>query len=155
MVNEYSHKWWAFIGIVLLSFACYLDYTVVNVALPTVQKELQADLTQLQWVMNTYFLALCMLATIMGRCGDLYGRRRVFYIGVNIFVIASLIAGFSTTINWLNFARFLQGVGAAIVLPLGPSLLPEAFPENERAKTIAWFGRGAFQYCRSNFRIIG
>lgn len=140
MLNDHSHKWWVFVGIVLLSFTCYLDYTVVNVALPTIQKQLQADLTLLQWVMNSYFLALCILATIMGRCGDLYGRRRIFYIGVNIFAIASLIAGLSTTIHWLIFGRFLQGVGAAIVLPLGPSLLPEAFPEKERGKIIAWFG---------------
>jgi EmrB/QacA subfamily drug resistance transporter len=140
MLNDFSHKWWAFIGIALLSFGCYLDYTVVNVALPTIQKELQAELIQLQWVMNIYFLALCILATIMGRCGDLYGRRRVFYIGVNIFAIASLIAGLSTNISWLIFGRFLQGIGAAIVFPLGPSLLPEVFPENERGKAIAWLG---------------
>lgn len=140
MTNDYSNKWWAFIGIALLSFGCYLDYTVVNVALPTIQKELQANLTQLQWIMNIYFLALCILATIMGRCGDLFGRRRVFYIGVSIFAVASLIAGLSANINWLIFGRFLQGLGAAIVFPLGPSLLPEAFPEKERGKVIAWLG---------------
>jgi len=140
MTNDYSNKWWAFIGITLLSFGCYLDYTVVNVALPTIQKELQANLTQLQWIMNIYFLALCILATIMGRCGDLYGRRRVFYIGVNIFAIASLIAGFSANIEGLILGRFLQGIGAAIVFPLGPSLLPEAFPKKERGKAIGWLG---------------
>ena len=140
MTNDYSNKWVAFIGIALLSFGCYLDYTVVNVALPTIQKELQANLTQLQWIMNIYFLALCILATIMGRCGDLFGRRRVLYTGVNIFAVASLIAGLSANIEWLIFGRFLQGIGAAIVFPLGPSLLPEAFPETERGKAIAWLG---------------
>lgn len=133
-------KWLAFIGITLLSFGCYLDYTVVNIALPTIQQDLQANLTSLQWVMNIYFLALCVLATIMGRCGDLYGRRRCFYIGVFIFAVASVIAGFSPTIYWLVFARLLQGVGAAIVFPLGPSLLPQAFPEKEKGKAIAWLG---------------
>ena len=64
MSNSYACKWSAFIGVVLLSFGCYLDYTVVNIALPTIQRELQADLTQLQWGMNIYFLALCILATI-------------------------------------------------------------------------------------------
>lgn len=140
MLNKYSHKWLAFIGISLLSFGCYLDYTVVNVALPTIQHELQTDLTQLQWIMNIYFLALCILATIMGRCGDQYGRRRVFYIGGGIFAIASLIAGFSTNMGGLITGRFLQGVGAAIIFPLGPSLLPESFPEKERGKAIAWLG---------------
>ncbi len=140
MSNSYARKWPAFIGIVLLSFGCYLDYTVVNIALPTIQRELQADLTQLQWVMNIYFLALCILATIMGQCGDLYGRRRMFFLGVLIFAVASLLAGFASNMHWLILGRLLQGVGAAIVFPLGPSLLPEAFPENERSKAIAWFG---------------
>lgn len=138
--SNYSYKWYAFLGIALLSFGCYLDYTVVNVALPTIQQELSADLTQLQWIMNIYFLALCVLATIMGRCGDLYGRRRIFYLGVGIFGVASLVAGLAPNIEWLIFGRLLQGVGAAIVFPLGPSLLPESFPKNERAKSIAWLG---------------
>lgn len=138
--NNYSHKWQAFIGITLLSFGCYLDYTIVNIALPTIQQTLQANLATLQWVMNIYFLSLCVFATIMGRCGDIYGRRRLFYVGVIIFTIASIIAGLALNIHWLIFGRLLQGIGAAIVLPLGPSLLPQSFPEQERAKAIAWLG---------------
>jgi len=140
MKNDYSKKWLSFTGISFLSFACYLDFTVVNVALPTIQHELQANLVELQWIMNIYFLALCVLATIMGRLGDLYGRRFVFYVGAIVFGIASLVAGFSMNIQWLIFGRFLQGVGAAIVLPLGPSLLPESFPPHEHAKSIARLG---------------
>jgi len=139
-LNDYSNKWFAFIGIVLLSFGCYLDYTVVNVALPTIQQDLQANLVSLQWVMNIYFLALCVLATLMGRFGDLYGRRRCLYIGAAIMSIASIMAGLSPNINWLISGRLLQGVGAAMIFPLGPSLLAQLFPENERRKAIAWFG---------------
>lgn len=135
-----SNKWLAFIGIALLSFGCYLDYTVVNIALPTIQKEMQVGLLSLQWVMNIYFLALCGLATIMGRLGDLFGRKRIFYIGTIIFGIASLIAGFAYSILWLILGRFLQGIGAAIVFPVGLSLLPDSFPENERGRSIAWLG---------------
>lgn len=138
--NLYPMKWLAFIGVGLLSFGCYLDYTVVNIALPTIQQELQVDLVSLQWIMNIYFLALCVLATIMGRLGDLYGRKRCFYVGVGIFGIASIIAGFAGNIHWLIMGRLLQGVGAATVFPLGPSLLPQAFPEKERGKAIAWLG---------------
>jgi len=140
ILNPSSNKWFAFIGITLLSFGCYLDYTIVNIALPTIQQELQTNLTSLQWVMNIYFLALCILATIMGRCGDLYGRRRCFYWGVIIFIIASVIAGLASNIGWLIFGRLIQGIGAAIVFPLGPSLLPESFPVKERGKAIAWLG---------------
>ncbi|KTD39968.1 MFS transporter [Legionella parisiensis] len=139
-VNNYQHKWYAFIGIALLSFGCYLDYTVVNVALPTIQHELQANLVSMQWVMNIYFLALCVLATVMGGIGDLYGRRRCLYLGGGIFVIASIIAGISSDIHWLILGRLLQGVGAAIIFPLGLSLLPQFFPEEERGKAVAWFG---------------
>ena len=138
--DNYSKKWLAFIGIALLSFGCYLDYTVVNVALPTIQQELQLSLTSLQWVMNIYFLSLCMLATIMGRLGDLFGRRYCFYIGAGIFAIASVIAGCSSNASWLIVGRLLQGISAAIVLPLGPSLLPASFPEKNRARAIALLG---------------
>lgn len=138
--NPYANKWLAFIGVALLSFGCYLDYTVVNVALPTIQVELQCNLTSLQWIMNIYFLTLCILATIMGRLADLFGRRRFFYLGTGIFALASIIAGMSPDINWLIFGRFLQGLGAALVFPLGPSLLPLSFPEKERGKAIAWLG---------------
>lgn len=140
MLSNPSRKWCAFIGIALLSFGAYLDYTVVNIALPVIQIELKTDLNSLQWVMNIYFLALCVLATIMGRCGDLYGRRRLFYMGAAVFGLASILAGLAPNIHWLIAGRLLQGVGAAIVFPLGPSLLPESFPEHERAKAIAWLG---------------
>lgn len=140
MSADYAHKWYAFIGIALLSFGCYLDYTIVNIALPTIQQNLNANLVTLQWVMNIYFLALCILATIMGRCGDLYGRRRVFYIGAIIFAVASFVAGFASTTTWLIFGRLLQGVGAAIVFPLGLSLVPASFPKHQQAKSIAWLG---------------
>lgn len=138
--NKYRHKWQAFIGMALLSFGCYLDYTIVNVALPTIQQQLHANLLTLQWVMNIYFLALCVLATVMGRCGDIYGRRRLFYIGGVIFVIASIMAGLSSSMHELIIGRLLQGIGAAIVFPLGPSLLPQSFPDNERSRAIAWLG---------------
>ncbi len=140
MPAVYPRKWQAFIGIALLSFGCYLDYTVVNVALPTIQQELKSDLTSLQWVMNIYFLALCILATIMGRCGDLFGRRRLFYIGAVIFALASVLAGIAHQIQWLIVGRLFQGVGAAIVFPLGPSLLPSIFPPREQGKVIGWLG---------------
>lgn len=136
----YSNKWLAFIGIALISFAGYLDYTVVNVALPTIQHDLGTNLTSLQWIMNSYFLALCVLATIMGRVGDLFGRRRCFYIGSVIFALASLIAGLSSNLPLLILGRLLQGVGGALIFPLGPSLLPQSFPEKERGKAIAWLG---------------
>lgn len=140
LIYDYSKKWLAFIGIALLSFACYLDYTVVNVAIPTILQDMHTQLTSLQWVMNIYFLTLCVLATIMGRLGDLFGRRLLFYLGAGLFAIASILAGLSTSMHWLIFGRLLQGIGAAIILPLGPSLLPQLFPENERGRAIAWFG---------------
>lgn len=139
-LNPYRNKWIAFIGIAFLSFGSYLDYTVVNIALPTIQQELSANLVSLQWVMNIYFLALCVLATVMGRLGDLYGRRRCLYTGAGVFVAASLIAGLSSNIEWLIVGRLFQGVGAAVIFPLGMSLLPQLFPENERGKAVGWLG---------------
>lgn len=131
-------KYAAFIGIALLSFGCYLDYTIINIALPTLEQTFNADVTQLQWVMNVYFLALCIFAILMGRMADLWGMRLFFYLGAAIFTVASLIAGLAPNISWLIIGRLLQGIGAAIVFPVGLSLLPYSFPENERSKAIAY-----------------
>jgi EmrB/QacA subfamily drug resistance transporter len=140
MINLLSKKWRAFIGICLLSFGCYLDYTVVNVALPTIQEELGASITSLQWVMNINFLVICILATIMGRVGDLYGRRKLFYLGAFVFAVSSVLAGLSKNINWLILWRFWQGVAGAMILPLGPSILPSVFSTKESQKAISWLG---------------
>lgn len=137
--NTFQYKWWALIGLSLLSFTAFLDYTIVSTALPFIQKDLNASVLQLQWVVNIFVIILSMFMIIMGKAGDLWGRTKVFYVGFVLFGIAALGAGFSPTIQWLIFFRAIQGLAAGIIFTLGVALLPQAFPLNEQTRAIGIF----------------
>ncbi len=106
-----------------------LDATIVNVALPDIQKALGFSGTGLEWVVNAYALTFGGLLLLGGRAGDILGRRRVFIAGIILFSVASLLGGFATSQAWLLAARALQGVGGAIVAPTALSLVTTNFPE--------------------------
>ena len=106
-----------------------LDATIVNVALPHIQRALGFSGSDLEWVVNAYALAFGGLLLLGGRAGDLLGRRRVFIAGVILFSAASLAGGFATTQAWLLTARAVQGVGAAITAPTALSLVTTTFDE--------------------------
>ena len=106
-----------------------LDSTIVNVALPPIQRALGFSGSGLEWVVNAYALAFGGLLLLGGRAGDILGRRRVFIAGVTVFSLASLLGGLATTQEWLLVARTLQGIGAAVVAPTALSLVTTTFPE--------------------------
>ena len=106
-----------------------LDSTIVNVALPPIQRALGFSGSGLEWVVNAYALAFGGLLLLGGRAGDILGRRRVFVAGIAVFSLASLLGGLATTQEWLLAARALQGIGAAIVAPTALSLVTTTFPE--------------------------
>ncbi len=106
-----------------------LDATIVNVALPDIQKALGFSGTGLEWVVNAYALTFGGLLLLGGRAGDILGRRRVFIAGIILFSLASLAGGFATTQAWLLAARAIQGVGAAVIAPTALSLIATTFPE--------------------------
>src|SRR5712664_120235 len=106
-----------------------LDATIVNVALPDIQKALGFSGTGLEWVVNAYALTFGGLLLLGGRAGDILGRRRVFIAGIILFSAASLLGGFATSQAWLLGARALQGVGGAIIAPTALSLVTTTFPE--------------------------
>src|SRR5437762_4903952 len=120
------------LALMVIAFAqlmVVLDTTIVNVALPSIQRALAFSTTELEWVVNGYALAIGGLLLLGGRAGDLFGRRRVFVTGVLLFTLGSLAGGFATTSTWLIMARVAQGVGAAIVAPTALSLVADTFPE--------------------------
>lgn len=128
---------------VLGSGMAMLDGTVVNVALRTLGKELDASLPQLQWITNGYLLALASLILLGGSLGDRFGRRRVFLIGVVWFALASLLCGIAQTPASLIAARLVQGVGAALLTPGSLAMIQAAFAPSDRAKAIgSWSGLG-------------
>jgi EmrB/QacA subfamily drug resistance transporter len=118
-----------------------LDNTVVNVALPTLSRELGAGISDLQWIVDGYVLALASLLLTGGILGDRYGRKRMFLAGLAIFTTASLLCGLSSSSGQLIAFRALQGIGAALLLPGTLSILTVTFPAHERAKAIGlWAG---------------
>ncbi len=118
-----------------------LDGTIMNVALPAVQRELDLAPAELSWVVNAYALAFGGLLLVGGRAGDLFGRRRVFRIGLVVFTVASLIGGLAPTKEVLIGARVLQGIGAAIAAPTALSLLATTFPAGpERNRALGVYG---------------
>src|SRR5579872_2279072 len=120
-------RWISLFGISILAFTAYLDATIVNTALPFIQKALSAPVIELQWVTNIFTMILAMTMVAVGRFADLYGRKKVFYLGVAIFAIAAFAAGFSPNIWTLIFFRGLQGLGASIVFVASASLLTDTF----------------------------
>lgn len=118
-----------------------LDGTVVNVALPTIGADLDASLSQLQWVVNGYFLSLASLILLGGSLGDRYGRRRMFVVGTVWFAAASLLCGLAPTAEVLIAARVLQGIGGALLTPGSLAMIQGAFVTEDRGRAIgAWSG---------------
>lgn len=114
----------------------FIDGSLVNVALPVIQRELAASVTTMQWIVEAYALMLAALVLIGGALGDRYGRRRVFGIGTSIFSLASALCGLAPTPQWLVIARGLQGVGGALLVPGSLALISAAYPERERGAAI-------------------
>jgi EmrB/QacA subfamily drug resistance transporter len=116
----------------------------VNVALPSIQRDLQTSIAGLEWTVNAYTLAFGVLLVTGGRLGDIYGRRRVFLAGVVLFASSSAFIGFSQTSAWLIAGRAIQGVGSALMMPATLSIISNAFPPHERGRAIGtWAGVSA------------
>jgi EmrB/QacA subfamily drug resistance transporter len=143
-VDSDNARWWT-LGVMCLSmFMVMLDGTVVNVALPTIQKDLDASISTLEWTVNGYTLALAALLITGGRLGDLFGRRRLFMAGAGLFAAASATAGLAQDIDMLVASRFAEGIGAALMLPATLSIITNAFPAEERGRAIGvWAGISA------------
>ncbi len=119
----------------------FLDGSVVNIAIPTIQEKLNATISDIQWVVNGYMLMLCALILISGALGDKFGRKRVFTLGIGVFVITSFLCSIAQTIFQLEILRALQGIGGAMMVPGSLSIINIAFEENVRGRAIGlWSG---------------
>src|SRR5215470_9981300 len=123
-------------------FMVLLDASIVNVALPTIQADLHAQLSDLQWTIDAYTLPFAALMLTAGTLGDRFGRKRLFLAGLVLFVLGSLLCGVAPTLGWLLFGRAVQGAGAAALMPGSLAVLVAAFPEpRARAQAIGiWAG---------------
>ncbi len=135
-----DRKWWTLIGVCVGTFMLLLDVTIVNVALPSIQSSLHASFSDLQWVVDAYALTLAALLLTTGSLADLYGRRRMFLIGLVIFTLSSLLSGLAASPLWLNLARGAQGVGGAAMFATSLALLGSAFQGRERGTAFGAWG---------------
>ena len=143
-ITEQNRKWWTLGAMSFALFMIMLDNTVVNVALPSIQSDLDASLSALEWTINAYTLTFAVLLVTGGRLGDIFGRRRAFIFGVVIFALSSATAGFAPNESALVISRATQGIGAALMMPATLSILTNAFPPHERGKAIGtWAGVSA------------
>ena len=135
---------WILAAAILASSMAFIDGTVVNVALVALQREFNATLADVQWVVEAYALFLASLVLVGGSLGDIYGRRRIFALGIVIFALASVACGLAPGINQLIMARAAQGIGAALLVPGSLAIISASFPENERGRAIGtWSGMSA------------
>ena len=143
-LNEDNRRWWTLAAMCFALFMIMLDNTVVNVALPSIQEDLGATLSGLEWTVNAYTLTFAVLLVTGGRLGDIFGRRRMFLFGVVVFAVSSAAIGLAPGEAWLVAGRAIQGVGAAFMMPATLSIITNAFPPEERGKAIGtWAGVSA------------
>ncbi|HEU0335151.1 MAG TPA: MFS transporter [Gaiellaceae bacterium] len=137
-------KWWTLAAVSFGLFMIMLDNTVVNVALPSIQRDLGATLSELQWIVAGYALTFAALMLIGGKAADAYGRRLVFVLGIVVFTLASLACGLADSEGMLIGARVVQGAGAALMNPATLSIIAATFPPRERGAAIGiWAGVSA------------
>lgn len=144
LITDENRKWWTLGAMCFALFMVMLDNTVVNVALPSIQRDLGASISGLEWAVNGYTLSFGVFLATAGRLGDIFGRRRGFLVGVTVFTLSSIACGVSTSTTMLIVARVFQGLGAAFMMPATLSIVTNAFSPAERGRAIGtWAGVSA------------
>ena len=144
LVTDENSRWWTLGAMCFALFMVMLDNTVVNVSLPSIQRDLHASLSALEWTVNAYTLTFAVLMVTGGRLGDIFGRRRMFLFGVIVFGLSSAAIGLAPNDTALVAFRAVQGIGAAFMMPATLSIITQAFPPHQRGMAIGtWAGVSA------------
>src|SRR5260370_23596134 len=139
-----NRKWWTLVAVSFGLFMIMLDNTVVNVALPSIEKDLHISISQLEWIVTAYALVFAALLITGGKLADLFGRRKIFIVGLVVFSLSSLACGFAPSAGFLIGARAVQGIGAALMNPATLSIITATFPPKQRGQAIGiWAGVSA------------
>lgn len=140
-----SRRRWTLVAVALATFMTYLDNNIVNVALPTIQRQLHLSVAGLEWVVSAYILVFAGLLLVGGRFADAFGHRRLFLVGLTIFAVGSLAAGLAGNVDVLVASRAIQGLGAALVTPTTLAVISASFvdPRERNAAVGAWTAVGA------------
>ena len=141
---EENKKWWTLMAVAFGLFMIMLDNTVVNVALPAIARDLHISISELEWIVTGYALVFAALLITGGKLADMYGRRKIFVIGLVIFSLSSLACGLAPNAGFLIGARMVQGIGAALMNPATLSIITATFPPRQRGQAIGiWAGVSA------------
>ncbi len=135
-----ARKWWTLVAVCTATFMLLLDITIVNVALPAIEKALHASFSDLQWVVDAYALALATCVLTAGALADLFGRKRLFLLGIALFTIASAACGLANDSLFLIIARGVQGIGGAMMFATALALLSQEFHGRERGTAFGLWG---------------
>ncbi len=138
----FADKWKVLICVLFGTFIIILDSTVINVALQTLRREFDASLADAQWIISVYVLALGVTTPLSGFLADRFGIKRVYLIGIGLFVLGSFLCGIAPSLWVLVAMRVLQGIGGGLAQPLGSAQLVSAFPPQEQGKAFGFFGIG-------------
>jgi EmrB/QacA subfamily drug resistance transporter len=143
-MTEDNRRWWTLGAMCFALFMIMLDNTVVNVALPSIQRSLHATTSALEWTVSAYTLSFAVLLVTAGRLGDLFGRRRMFIFGVTVFGLSSFLIGLAQSDTWLVVFRAAQGIGSGFMMPATLSIITNTFDSHERGRAIGlWAGVSA------------
>ncbi len=140
-IKSVEPKWWTLFAMCFALFMIMVDNTIVNIALPAIQRDLKASPSGLQWTIDAYILTFAVLILLGGKLGDRFGRKRIFTVGLFVFTGASILCALSETDTQLIAARALQGVGGAMLNPLSLSIIAATFPRKQLPTAIGiWAG---------------
>jgi EmrB/QacA subfamily drug resistance transporter len=137
---DYSRKWYVMAAVGMSILLSTIDGTIVNIALPTLVRDLDTDFPTVQWVVLSYLLIQATLMLSVGRLGDMLGKKPLFTSGFIVFTIGSVLCGLAPSVYWLIGFRMVQAVGAAMLLALGMAIITESFPPSERGKALGISG---------------
>ena len=137
---DFSRKWYVMTAVSMGTLMATIDGSIVNVALPTLVRELNTDFATVQWVVLAYLLTLATLLPSVGRLADMIGKKQIYILGFVVFTFGSFLCGLASTIYMLILFRVVQAVGATMILALGVAIVTESFPSNERGRALGIAG---------------
>lgn len=135
-----KHRWWILVAVCLFTFMSTLDASIVNIALPVMSRDLKIPMNQSEWVVSIYLIVICALLLLFGKLGDTHGKIRIFKLGSVLFILGSLLCGFSVGLTFLLIARAMQAIGAAMTMATNNGIITEVFPFTERGRALGMIG---------------
>ncbi len=135
-----KNRWLILFNVITLTFMATLDSSIVNVALPQMAHKLSVSMAAIEWVVTSYLIVICASILLFGRLGDIFGKMRIFRLGMACFTVGSLLCGISTTLPMLIFARVIQAIGAAGTMSTNQGIITQVFPPHERGRALGTSG---------------